>query len=52
MDHCGGGDGGGLVSVGTVDGDVERLIGYLPEQGARGLPMVSGRSPRLAVRGT
>ena len=34
MYHFGGGEGGRLVGVGGVDGDVERLIGYLPEEGA------------------
>ena len=34
MDDFGGGEGGGFVGVGVVDGDVEGLVGYLPEEGA------------------
>jgi hypothetical protein len=33
----GGGEGGGLVGVGIVDGDVERLVADLPEEGAGSL---------------
>lgn len=34
MRDFGGGEGGGFVGVGVVDGDVEGLVGYLPEEGA------------------
>lgn len=34
MDYFGGGEGGGFVGVGVVDGHVEGLVGYLPEEGA------------------
>lgn len=34
MEEGGGGEGGGFVGVGAVDGDVEGLVGYLPEEDA------------------
>lgn len=37
MEEGGGGEGGGFVGVGAVDGDVEGLVGDLPEEDAAGL---------------
>ena len=46
MDQCEGGErsglvGVGIVGVGIIDADVEGLIRYLPEEGARCLRLVS-----------
>jgi hypothetical protein len=37
LEEGGGGEGGGFVGVGAVDGDIEGLVGYLPEEDAAGL---------------
>jgi len=34
LEEGGGGERGGFVGVGAVDGDVEGLVGYLPEEDA------------------
>jgi hypothetical protein len=59
LHDLGGGEGGGFVGVGVVDGDVEGLVGYLPEEGSGrlergGLVVVrmeggEGRTPRPGV---
>ena len=37
LQQFGGGEGGGFVGVGVVDGYVEGLVGYLPGECAAGL---------------
>ena len=37
LDQLRGSEGGGLVGVGVVNGDVEGLVGYLPGECAAGL---------------
>ena len=41
MDHCGRGERGRLVGIGVIDGNVEGLVGYLPEECACCLMVVS-----------